>query len=54
MKRQLDRIEAAQQRIESKLDALLEALAEDGDEDQPSFDLDGSLLGEARDLSEPL
>lgn len=36
MKEQLDRIEA-------KLDALLEALAEE-DEDEPQYDLDGNLI----------
>lgn len=51
MSKQLDRIEATQQRIEAKLDALLDALADDGDEDQPSFDLDGfELPGERSEL----
>ena len=36
MKEQLDRIEA-------KLDALLEALAEE-DDDEPQYDLDGNLI----------
>ncbi|NYT25393.1 hypothetical protein H0A73_17470 [Alcaligenaceae bacterium] len=47
MKEQLDRIEA-------KLDALLEALAEE-DEDEPQYDLDGNLMeGGERDESQSL
>ena len=47
MKEQLDRIEA-------KLDALLEALAEE-DDDEPQYDLDGNLIEDReRDQSESL
>ena len=44
MKEQLDRIERNQRRIESKLDALLDALADEGDDDEPQYDLDGNLI----------
>ena len=42
LKAQLDRIEA-------KLDALLEALAEEEDEGEPELSLDGEYFGGARD-----
>lgn len=41
---QLDRIEAAQQRIEAKLDMLIDALAEEGEDADQQFDLDGNPL----------
>jgi len=42
-------------RIEAKLDALLEALAEEGDEEEQQYDLDGNLVdGGERDQSESL
>ena len=31
-------------RIEAKLDALLEALAEEGEEEEQQYDLDGNLI----------
>lgn len=39
-------------RVEGKLDALLQALAED--EDQPAFALDGSPIGGEREPGTPL
>ncbi|MCQ9615937.1 hypothetical protein L1889_03820 [Paenalcaligenes niemegkensis] len=54
MSKQLDRIEATQLRIEAKLDVLLEALAEEVDDEEQAFDLDGNLLGDERNLLEPL
>ena len=39
-------------RIEAKLDALIAALAEDGD--APEFDLDGNPAGAERDQNAPL
>lgn len=47
MRKQLDRIEA-------KLDALLEALAEDHEEEEQHFDLDGNPLPAERDQGQPL
>ena len=42
-------------RIEAKLDALLDALAEDEDEGEPElFSLDGEYVGSARDAGEEL
>lgn len=42
-------------RLEKKLDMLIQALAEDVEEDdEPGFDLDGNPCGAARDPSEPL
>lgn len=42
-------------RIEAKLDALLEALADEGEEmDQPELTLDGERVGGERDDSQPL
>lgn len=41
---QLNRIEESQKRIEAKLDALLEAVAEEDDEEEQQFDLDGNPL----------
>jgi len=42
-------------RIEAKLDALLEALADEGEEmDRPELTLDGEALGGERDDSQPL
>lgn len=42
-------------RIEAKLDALLEALADEGEEmDQPQLTLDGEAVGGERDNSQPL
>lgn len=52
---QLDRIEVAQQRLETKLDVLLAALAEDVDEEGAQFDLDGNQIeGSERDANESL
>lgn len=52
---QLDRIEAVQVRLEVKLDALLKALAEDADEEDQQFDLDGNQMDAAeRDPFESL
>lgn len=47
MKQQLDRIEA-------KLDALLDALAAEDDGAAPAFDLDGELIGGERDQDQEL
>lgn len=43
-------------RVEAKLDALLEVLADEYDEedDEPELSLDGSLVGGERDTSEAL
>lgn len=42
-------------RIEAKLDALLEALAEDEMQEEPAFDLDGNaILGRERDHDQEL
>lgn len=42
-------------RIEAKLDALLEALADEGEEtEQPQLTLDGEAVGSERDESQPL
>lgn len=41
-------------RIESKLDALLAALAEDEEPEADAFDLDGNLLAGERDQSQAL
>jgi hypothetical protein len=41
-------------RIEQKLDLLLAALAEPDDDDAPTFALDGSPNGGARDGDQPL
>lgn len=41
---QLNRIEEGQKRIEAKLDALLEALADEGEKVEPKYDLDGNLI----------
>lgn len=42
-------------RIEAKLDALLDALAEDGPREEPALDLDGNaILGRERDPGEEL
>lgn len=46
-------IEEKLDRIEAKLDALIEALAED-DEQEESFDLDGNPIGGQRDTTESL
>lgn len=52
---QLDRIELSQARIEDKLDALLAALADEGEEmGQPELTLDGHAVGGERDDSQPL
>lgn len=52
---QLDRIEASLARVEGKLDVLLEALAADGEPDEPpAMTLDGELAGQARPEGEPL
>ncbi len=57
---QLDRIEAHQRQImadqaeiKTMLVALLDALA-DEDEEDPGFDLDGNPLPAERDMSQPL
>lgn len=51
---QLNRIEESQKRIEAKLDALLDALSEE-DDDEPQYDLDGNLMeGGERDESQSL
>lgn len=41
-------------RIEAKLDALLDALAEDDDEQEAGVDLDGNAVGGERDEGETL
>ncbi len=41
-------------RIEAKLDALIMALSEDEQDDDPQFTLDGELLGGERDQGEML
>lgn len=42
-------------RIEAKLDALLEALADEGEEiERPELTLDGEAVGGDRDDSQPL
>lgn len=41
-------------RIEAKLDALLDALAEDEDEQEAGVDLDGNAVGGERDEGETL
>ncbi|MCG7328046.1 hypothetical protein [Achromobacter sp. ACRQX] len=42
-------------RIEAKLDALLEALADEGEEmERPELTLDGEAVGGERDDSQPL
>ncbi len=42
-------------RIEAKLDALIEALADEGEEiEQPELTLDGDMVGGERDDSQPL
>lgn len=42
-------------RIEAKLDALLEALADEGEEmERPALTLDGEAVGGERDDSQPL
>jgi len=41
-------------RIEAKLDALLEALADEGEEDQQELTLDGEAVGGERDDTQPL
>lgn len=42
-------------RIEAKLDALLEALADEGEEtEQPVLTLDGEAVGGERDDTQPL
>ncbi|CAB3653846.1 hypothetical protein LMG26685_02894 [Achromobacter mucicolens] len=42
-------------RIEAKLDALLDALADEGEEmEQPELTLDGEAVGGERDDSQPL
>ncbi len=52
---QLDHIEAAQARIEQKLDALLAALAAEGDVEDPApLDLDGNPCGAEREAGTPL
>lgn len=46
---------AQMDRIEAKLDALLDALADEGDDDEPQYDLDGNLIeGGERDENESL
>lgn len=51
----LDRLLENQARIEAKLDALLEALADEGEEtEQPVLTLDGKAVGGERDDSQPL
>ena len=51
MPTQLDRIEqnqklilAGQEQTRAMLAALLDALADEGDDDEPQFDLDGNLI----------
>lgn len=41
-------------RIEAKLDALLDALAAEEDGAAPAFDLDGDLIGGERDQDQEL
>lgn len=49
-----DEVLARLDRIEKKLDLLLEFMAEEDDEDEPQFDLDGNPAGAPRDPSESL
>lgn len=49
----MDEMLAYLQRIEAKLDTLIDALAED-DSDEPAQDLEGRPIGAARDLDQPL
>ncbi|MBV7502087.1 hypothetical protein [Achromobacter sp. ACM05] len=52
---QMARISEQMARIEGKLDALIEALADEGEEmDQPDLTLDGEAVGGERDDSQPL
>lgn len=52
---QLNRIEQGIARLEAKVDALIEALADEGDEEEEQYDLDGNLIDSAeRDENEPL
>jgi hypothetical protein len=41
-------------RMERKLDALIEALADEGEQDAPGIDLDGNQQYADRDTSQPL
>lgn len=50
----LRRIEAGQNRVEAKLDQLLEALAEDSGEPAPQTTLEGEGAGRERDQSQSL
>lgn len=52
MQEQLDRMEESQRRLEAKVDALLDALADDADIEV--FDLDGHSVGRERDQGESL
>jgi hypothetical protein len=49
----MDPVIAYLQRIESKLDTLIAALAED-EPDEPVLDLEGRPTGQPRDLDQPL
>ena len=52
MQEQLDRIEETQRRLGTKLDALLDALADD--DEVEALDLDGNPAGRERDPGESL
>jgi hypothetical protein len=47
-------LQGATERMERKLDALLVALADDGQEDERGVDLEGNALPAERDPNEPL
>jgi hypothetical protein len=47
-------LQGATERMERKLDALLVALADDGQEDERGVDLEGNTLPAERDPTEPL
>lgn len=51
---QLDRIEANQTEIKAMMAALLDALADEAEDEDPGFDLDGNPLAAERDSSQPL
>jgi hypothetical protein len=47
-------LQGATERMERKLDALLVALADDGQEDERGVDLEGNVLPAERDPNDPL
>jgi hypothetical protein len=50
----MESLDARLARIEDKLDALLDALAGDQDEDHPAHTLDGHPMGRERPEGQPL